>query len=86
MQVGPGHGVTHRTAVRKSWGSRFTALRTLGHLIGRSARSDLGADEDGITSENVQSRKVTIMPRLIRRARGQGDNLASRRGRESVSG
>jgi hypothetical protein len=49
-------------------------LRTLGHLMGRSARSDLGADEKCATSENVQRRYLTIVPGLIGRVGEQGDD------------
>lgn len=39
--------------------------RTLGHLMGRSARGDLGADEKCATSENMQRRYLTTEPGLI---------------------
>jgi len=55
-------------------------LRTLAHLMGRSARSDLGAGEVRTTSENVQRRRVTVVRGLIGRVGKHGERSVCRRG------
>jgi hypothetical protein len=47
--------------------------RTLGHLLGRRARSDLGANEEGITIDSVRRRMGEELPGLIGNSGGEAN-------------
>jgi hypothetical protein len=61
----PMHGWVVTVASWPSW--------TLGHLLGRRARSDLGADEGGITIGSVRRRVGEELPGLIGNTGGEAN-------------
>jgi hypothetical protein len=78
---GSGQGMGPFTALHgRAGGTVSSPLRTLGHLMGRSARSDLGADENCATSEDAQGRYLTIVSGRIDRGGELGERSVSRRG------
>jgi hypothetical protein len=82
-QKGLGQGSASPTAPMHGWVVTATSWpsRTLGHLLGRRARRDLGADEEGITIGSVRRRMGEELPGLIGNSSGEASTCGHSKSR-----
>jgi hypothetical protein len=82
-QNGLGQGSASPTAPMHGWVVTAASWpsRTLGHLLGRRARSDLGAHEEGITIGSVRRRMGEELPGLICNSSGEANTRGQSKSR-----